>query len=403
MLIFTEVFPELPFNWYGVTFTFFRTVHVVPCIGFVAKMNDKKVVYSGDTVWGKKLDDLREKDVITSERHSSATIIPFIRADVTIMDGSGGLIHPDPLELNAELSETQKERTFLTHKSSLPEGVTGLQTLQPGKQWVLIPSKKIDLGDYSAIAHAPIFSGLDHKWMNTIMSQGKIISATPWKTFLKAGQPGKDFYVVLSGTFDVLNEEGDLLTQLGNGDFFGEISIMNEMPCTATIRAATRGKLLALSPEIFFTLINTTGRSEKLRKIHQIRPVLFKCGLARELPPVIVNRLAGKVTRKLFRKSEVIIKQGEVGDEIYFIEDGQVHVFLEPNGSKAKCIAHLYRHQFFGEMALLGDGIRTATVVAEKDTIVLAIKKQDFAEISAEVPMLMYYFGLMAEERAKSL
>jgi CRP-like cAMP-binding protein len=57
------------------------------------------------------------------------------------------------------------------------------------------------------------------------------------------------------------------------------------------------------------------------------------------------------------------------------------------------------RNQFFGELAVLGDGIRTATVMAEEDTSVLILRRLDFEKLKREFPILFYAMGVIAAER----
>jgi CRP-like cAMP-binding protein len=401
MIDFVEVKLNEKFNFYGAEFTFFRVAHTVPTVGFEEIMSGKRFVYSGDTVWGKRLREMLDNNVITQKLFQAIDTVPREKSDLTIMDAAGGLIHSDVKDLDTEIELAQKTRTCVTHISSLPEGVTGLSLAYPGRQWVLIPSKKIDLGDYNGVMNAPILSGINYEWKNAIISQGSIENIHRGRKVLKKGQAGKDFYIILSGTFDVLSGENELITRLGAGDFFGEISLMDNVPCTATIKAASNSKLLRLPANIFLALIESTTLKHELRQIHQVRPTLFNCGLTKELPAHVVNQLIAKMKQREYKKNEVVIKQGEIGEDIFFVVDGRLSVLVEPDGMFGKQIAKLYRNQFFGEMAAFGNGVRTATVKADKDTTLLAISKEDFKAITSEVPMLMYYFGKLVEERKK--
>jgi CRP-like cAMP-binding protein len=66
---------------------------------------------------------------------------------------------------------------------------------------------------------------------------------------------------------------------------------------------------------------------------------------------------------------------------------------------QTKKIRSMAKNEFFGEMAVLGDGTRTATVIAEEDTSLLILRRSDFERLKREYPVLFYAMGLIAEER----
>jgi CRP-like cAMP-binding protein len=70
------------------------------------------------------------------------------------------------------------------------------------------------------------------------------------------------------------------------------------------------------------------------------------------------------------------------------------------NGQAEK-IRSIDKNQFFGELAVLGDGIRTATVIAEEDTSLLILRRLDFERLKREYPIPFYAMGVIAEERIK--
>ena len=70
-----------------------------------------------------------------------------------------GLIHPDPAEID-KLPMNVKQKTFLTHRSNLPEGITGLNLIRPGQQWEFIPASTVSIGDINAIGIHLLFPAL---------------------------------------------------------------------------------------------------------------------------------------------------------------------------------------------------------------------------------------------------
>ena len=82
------------------------------------------------------------------------------------------------------------------------------------------------------------------------------------------------------------------------------------------------------------------------------------------------------ITRE-FKKGEVIIREGDVGREMFIIKSGSVEVLKKDGGSLIP-LAVLERGDFFGEMAILEDAPRTATVVARETTELVVLNVGNF-------------------------
>ncbi len=315
---------------------------------------------------------------------------------MVIMDSGGGLIHPDPAELN-KLPMQVKQKTYLTHRSNLPEGITGLNLIRPGQQWEFIPAAAVSIGDINAIQNSPLISSLSQEWLNTIYSQGKIEEVDSGQVILSEGEIGKDFYIIIDGAFSIIQGNKEII-RLGTGDFFGELPILENSLSTATVKATTKGRLMVIPRAVFLHMADRTTIGKRLRKLHQMRPALLECGWVKELPLQTIDRLAEKLERKIFKSGEMIIQAGTKGEEIFYLERGKASVFIIVKGQAEK-IRSMARNQFFGELAVLGDGIRTATVMAEEDTSVLVLRRLDFEKLKREYPILFYAMGVIAEER----
>jgi NADH:ubiquinone reductase (H+-translocating) len=82
------------------------------------------------------------------------------------------------------------------------------------------------------------------------------------------------------------------------------------------------------------------------------------------------------ITPQHFEAGQIIFREGDAGDYLYIITEGEVEVFTDKEH-----IAYLHRGEYFGEMALLNEKLRSATVRATKPTNVLALGKRDFGAL----------------------
>jgi NADH dehydrogenase len=88
-----------------------------------------------------------------------------------------------------------------------------------------------------------------------------------------------------------------------------------------------------------------------------------------------------------FAAGETIVRQGEIASRFYVITSGEVEVVEQVDG-KEREIRRMGPGRHFGELALLQNGKRTASVRATTDTTVLAIARQDFASLVRTMPEL---------------
>jgi len=87
------------------------------------------------------------------------------------------------------------------------------------------------------------------------------------------------------------------------------------------------------------------------------------------------------------RAYDIIVKQGDPGDAMYFILEGEVRVRLMIGGKETTLVT-LNEGEFFGEFCLFDNGPRSADVVANKDTQFLRMSAALFQKMCAESPSL---------------
>jgi NADH dehydrogenase len=106
-----------------------------------------------------------------------------------------------------------------------------------------------------------------------------------------------------------------------------------------------------------------------------------------------------EIKNQHFEPGDVIFHQGDLGDNVYVIEKGECDVIKEDNGTQTT-LATLRAGDYFGEMALLSDKTRNATIQARTATEVLLIPKGDFDTLRRSVPAFGEVFHELARKRA---
>lgn len=91
------------------------------------------------------------------------------------------------------------------------------------------------------------------------------------------------------------------------------------------------------------------------------------------------NAQSSNFMGQLYRDGHAIVRQGELGDCMYVIQEGQVEVIYR-KGEKEFCLGVLGPGEFFGETALIEQEVRSATVRALGAVIVLRVEKRAFLQ-----------------------
>lgn len=109
------------------------------------------------------------------------------------------------------------------------------------------------------------------------------------------------------------------------------------------------------------------------------------------------------VSREHFEAGEVVFRQGDTGDRVYIIIDGEVEVVREQAHGDETVLARLEAEECFGEMALITDAPRLATVRAVTNMNALTLRRSAFATMFKHIPALRESFERLVQERNRRL
>ena len=123
------------------------------------------------------------------------------------------------------------------------------------------------------------------------------------------------------------------------------------------------------------------------RDLAQTWDTIERSPLFRGLTPRAMLELGNLLKTWEAQRGTLIVRQGRKGDSMYFIVAGQVTVSRVEDGVEIFSL-ELGSGAFFGEMALLGDGLRTASVTAAAPTTLLVLSRTDFRVFLAKYPAL---------------
>jgi cAMP-dependent protein kinase regulator len=217
-----------------------------------------------------------------------------------------------------------------------------------------------------------LFSSLDEDSLKTVIGALKEMKLPIGSEVIKQGDEGDFFYVVESGQVSFY-VDGVKVSSSGPGSSFGELALMYNSPRAATAIAETDLVLWALDRLTFrrILLAKTSRKRQLYESFLKEVPVLSR------LSSYERSKLADALDTESYKPGDVIIKEGEVGENFYLIETGEADVVKDCEG----VVSHLKRGDYFGEVSLLNDLPRQASVIAKTDMKVATLDKRGFQRL----------------------
>jgi len=245
-----------------------------------------------------------------------------------------------------------------------------------------------------AIAHNFIFTHLDedqtHQVLGALME--KTIPAKGIKVITQ-GDVGDYFYVVEKGEFDVYvsstgkveagpDGQGKKVNTMGAGSSFGELALMYNAPRAATVVSTEPSTLWALDRVTFRRILMDSA----FQRRQMYEKFLAEVPLMDSLTEYERSKIADALNTKKFPAGHKIIIEGDLGEDFFILESGEAEVFK--NGVDHS--VHKYsKGDYFGELALLNDAPRAATVIARTEVKLATLGKDGFQRLLGPVETLM--------------
>lgn len=272
-----------------------------------------------------------------------------------------------------------------------------------------IPSFR-DLDIASIFREIPFFAEIDESILeiNEIADSIVITEYSSNDIICRHGKLNERFHIILYGEAKAIIPTEDNpryeLFRLQPGDFFGEDIIFSNEPRENTIIATEDTITISMTKDVLSRLLS---ESEKIRSVmdkqyieRKLRADLRRISLFTHMSDNRFNEVLNKVELLTMPKGTVVFNEGDEGDAFYLVRNGKVNVTSNVNGEK-KLIAMLGDGQFFGEMALILQEKRGATVEVSATADLVKISRNVFMEIIKKDKEMMDKLLEIAKERKK--
>ncbi|KAK4627341.1 cAMP-dependent protein kinase regulatory subunit [Fulvia fulva] len=246
-----------------------------------------------------------------------------------------------------------------------------------------------------AVSHNFLFSHLDDEQSSQVLDalQERKIPAKDVRVIVQ-GDAGDFFYVVEQGSFDIYVSKtgkveagpdgmGSKVAVSGPGTSFGELALMYNAPRAATVVSTEPSTLWQLD-RITFRRILMDSAFQRRRMYESF---LEEVPLLKGLTPYERSKIADALESTKYPAGSEIIREGDVGDRFFILESGEA--YAAKRGQENRPLKTYKHGDYFGELALLEDRPRAASVLSKTEVKVATLEKDGFQRLLGPVESIM--------------
>ncbi|MFT5839333.1 MAG: Fe-S-cluster-containing hydrogenase component 2/CRP-like cAMP-binding protein/thioredoxin reductase [Flavobacteriales bacterium] len=223
----------------------------------------------------------------------------------------------------------------------------------------------------------PIFTPLTPLSFRELMLDSKVHIFKPNTEIFKKNDYTSSFYTILTGDVKVLI--GDLVITSNQGNFFGEMSLISGRRRSATILAGDNCIVIETPRRTMVKLISSVEAVKRvLDETFIIRVIQEK--FARNVPLADLQPIARKAILQTYSPNEVLFSEGDEANCLHVIRSGSVTVSKKVR-NKDIPMTYVAANNVVGEMGILGNTTRSATITATVKTETISIDSDSFNDL----------------------
>lgn len=267
-----------------------------------------------------------------------------------------------------------------------------------------------------SIRTCPIFDDLAHLERERIVQVCQVVETNG--TVFEKGDIGDAMFFVKSGTVKIVDGNGDLLRSCESGDYFGELALLFDAPRAgaAKVLSGQTAQLWKLNRVDFESLIlkDSQVKESALSSVEsqngyrgyleqrRLRSFVKACPIFKGFEDEDLERIQSSMSLVEVPNNVNIIKQGDEGDAMYFVNSGKFECILQDSRGGEKVVETIQAGEYFGELALLFNKARAVSVKAvTDDCVVWRLSAEDFDTAVEDYPLGKKVLELLQEKYAE--
>ncbi|MEC9267899.1 MAG: cyclic nucleotide-binding domain-containing protein [Pseudomonadota bacterium] len=238
-------------------------------------------------------------------------------------------------------------------------------------------------------ARLPIFAELNPLMLREMIVESAVTAPKTGETVFERGDYSNSVFTIFQGSVRIHIDEKnpDNYVVLEQGAFFGEMGLIAGRPRSATITSNSDDTILIETPRR--TMLKLRASVPSLRQTMDQEAVVrqIQAYIASSLDRDSIRELAKSATLESYKKGQTLFEEGDEGDAIHLIRKGSVLVSKRIAGREV-ALAYRAAGNYVGEMALMSNMPRIASIKAAVDCETIKIDGEAFRKLMADHPAL---------------
>jgi CRP-like cAMP-binding protein/Fe-S-cluster-containing hydrogenase component 2/thioredoxin reductase len=261
----------------------------------------------------------------------------------------------------------------------------------------LLKSKFANWAQATSVAQAlaitqrnvPLLAGITTLQLREFLLDSDIRTPAPEQILFRRNDYTNTFFTIVEGeVFIEISDEGEQSRwiRLGAGTFFGELGLISGRRRAATVRAGAGCVLIETPRRSILKLIASVDSVRKGIDAVFLRRAI-RAYLSQDLPEEDFDALVAGAELKGFASGATLFEEGQAADGLYLLRRGSVTVSRKFGGHEV-VLSYVAAGNYVGEMALLTDAPRMATVRAAVATEAIVLESDAFKRVISRHPAL---------------
>ena len=245
----------------------------------------------------------------------------------------------------------------------------------------------------TSVIHSFLFNSLEAKDLEIVIGAMEEKRFKSGEYVITQGDRGDCLYFVESGNLECYKQfskgtEPIMVKKYQPGDSFGELALLYNAPRAASIKAVSDEVITwVLDRETFNNIVKDAAQ----KKREKYENFLKKVEILSTIDPYELMQICDAIKSATYQKDDYIIREGEMGDIFYILEEGQCIATKTLEPGKADTVIKEYGvGDYFGERALIKGEPRFANIIVKSETAkVISLDRTSFKRLLGPIEDLL--------------